>query len=72
MRQDSERCYAFHAKVSGFPLEVVKISHPLAQFPESAFPSEGLALLEEVKRFLLSEKLVTQDFALSQWRSEEA
>ena len=72
MRQDSERYYAFHAEVSGFPLEVVKVSHPLVQFPESAFPAEGLALLEEVKRFLLSQKLVAQDFALAQWRTDEA
>ena len=50
-RRDSEAYYAFHAEVSGFPLEVVKVSHPLSQFPEAAYPPEGLALLDEVKKF---------------------
>lgn len=72
IRRDSEAYYAFHAEVSGFPLEVVKVSHPLSQFPEAAYPPEGLALLDEVKKFLLAENLVSRDFALAQWRAPEA
>ncbi|MGJ7615384.1 MULTISPECIES: ABC transporter substrate-binding protein [unclassified Variovorax] len=72
IRRDSDACYAFHAEVSGFPLDVVKVSHPLSQFPEAAYPAEGLALLDEVKRFLLAENLVSRDFALAQWRAPEA
>ena len=68
MRADSAAYYAFHAEVSGFPLEAVKASHPLSQYPEAAYPAEGLGLIEEVKKFLLAEKLVTQDFALGQWQ----
>ncbi|SFO44399.1 NitT/TauT family transport system substrate-binding protein/sulfonate transport system substrate-binding protein [Variovorax sp. PDC80] len=68
MRADSAAYYAFHAEVSGFPLEAVKASHPLSQYPEAAYPAEGLGLIEEVKKFLLAEKLVTQDFALAQWQ----
>jgi sulfonate transport system substrate-binding protein len=64
--------YAFHSEVSGFPLEIVKVSHPLSQFPEAAYPPEGLALLDEVKKFLLAENLVTRDFALAQWRVNDA
>lgn len=70
--RDSEAYYAFHAEVSGFPLDVVKVSHPLSQFPEAAYPAEGLALLDEVKKFLLAENLVSRDFALAQWRAPEA
>jgi len=72
IHKDSERYYAFHAEVSGFPLAAVKASHPLSQFPPEAYPAQGLALLEEVKKFLLSERLVTQDFALEQWRVANA
>jgi NitT/TauT family transport system substrate-binding protein/sulfonate transport system substrate-binding protein len=71
MRADSAAYYAFHAEVSGFPLDAVKASHPLSQYPEAAYPAEGLGLIEEVKKFLLGERLVTQDFALAQWQWSE-
>ena len=72
MRHDLDRYYAFHAEVSGFPIDAVRASHPLSQYPEPAFPAEGLALLEEVKKFLLAENLVTKDFALSRWQAGDA
>ncbi|MBO9649329.1 MAG: ABC transporter substrate-binding protein [Variovorax sp.] len=72
IHKDSDRYYAFHSEVSGFPLAAVKASHPLSQFPAEAYPAQGLALLEEVKKFLLAERLVTQDFALAQWRVANA
>lgn len=72
IRRDSAAYYAFHAEVSGFPLEVVKVSHPLSQFPEPAYPAEGMALLDEVKKFLLTENLVSRDFELAQWRVNDA
>jgi len=72
IRRNSADYYAFHAEVSGFPLEIVKISHPLSHFPEAAYPPEGLALLDEVKKFLLAENLVSRDFALAQWRAPQA
>ncbi|CAN7323523.1 ABC transporter substrate-binding protein [Variovorax paradoxus] len=71
IRRNSADYYAFHSEVSGFPLEIVKISHPLSHFPEAAYPPEGLALLDEVKKFLLAENLVSRDFALAQWRAQE-
>jgi NitT/TauT family transport system substrate-binding protein/sulfonate transport system substrate-binding protein len=72
IRRDSEAYYAFHSEVSGFPVEIVKISHPLSHFPEKAYPPEGIALLGEVKGFLLSEKLIERDFALDSWRVNDA
>ena len=72
IRRNSADYYAFHSEVSGFPLEIVKISHPLSHFPEAAYPPEGLALLDEVKKFLLAENLVSRDFALAQWRAPQA
>jgi sulfonate transport system substrate-binding protein len=67
IRRDSAAYYAFHAEASGFPVEAVKASYPLSQFPDSAYPAEGLKLIEEVKRFLLAENLIRRDFAVAQW-----
>ncbi|RTQ36746.1 aliphatic sulfonate ABC transporter substrate-binding protein [Variovorax gossypii] len=72
IHRNSADYYAFHSEVSGFPLEIVKISHPLSHFPEAAYPAEGLALLDEVKKFLLAENLVNRDFALAEWRAPQA
>jgi len=71
IHRNSADYYAFHSEVSGFPLEIVKVSHPLSHFPEAAYPPEGLALLDEVKKFLLAENLVNRDFALSEWRAPQ-
>lgn len=68
IRKDPERYYAFHSEVSGFPVEVVKASHPISQFPDQAYPQEALQLLEGVKSFLLEEKLIRNDIDLGQWR----
>lgn len=68
IRQTPERYYAFHAEATGFPLEAIKVSHPLSQMPDIAYPPEGLQLLEGVKSFLLAEKLIRQDVDLAQWR----
>ena len=72
IQRDPQAYYAFHAEVSGFPLEVVQVSHPLSQFPEAAYPAEGTALLAEVKNFLLAEKLIDRDFTLDSWRANDA
>ncbi|MDZ4357426.1 MAG: ABC transporter substrate-binding protein [Variovorax sp.] len=68
IHRNSADYYAFHSEVTGFPLDIVKVSHPLSHFPEATYPPEGLALLDEVKKFLLAENLVSQDFSLAQWR----
>ncbi|MDB5820840.1 MAG: aliphatic sulfonate transporter substrate-binding protein, partial [Rhizobacter sp.] len=68
MHRDPEGYYAFHAAVSGFPLDAVKASHPMSQYPDQTYPAQGMALLDEVKKFLLAENLVNQDFPLDQWR----
>lgn len=67
IRRDSAAYYAFHAEASGFPVAAVKDSYPLSHFPDTAYPAEGLKLIEEVKRFLLAENLIRRDFAVAQW-----
>ena len=68
IRKDPERYYAFHADVSGFPVEAVKASYPLSQFPEEAYPSAWIQSLEDVKAFLRAENLIRQDFAVNDWK----
>lgn len=68
IRSDPEAYYKFHAEVSRFPIDVVKASHSIEQFPDELYPVPGLALLEEVRRFLLQEKLIRRDVDLAAWR----
>ncbi|WP_293404867.1 ABC transporter substrate-binding protein [Polaromonas sp.] len=67
VRKDTEAYYAFHAEASGFPVAAVKASFPISQFPDTAYPAEGVALIEEVKRFLLAENLIRKDFKVADW-----
>ncbi|MFL9456844.1 MULTISPECIES: ABC transporter substrate-binding protein [Nostocales] len=59
--------YQFHAQASGYPVDIVKASFPLSQFPEEPLPARGLQLLESTKKFLVSQKLARADFPLSEW-----
>ncbi|MGM3307145.1 ABC transporter substrate-binding protein [Anabaena sp. WFMT] len=67
IKTNSEAYYKFHADVSGYPLDVVKDSFPLTQFPEEALPTNGVQLLEGTKQFLVSQKLAKSDFQLNDW-----
>ena len=46
----------------------MKDSYPLSHFPDTAYPAEGIRLIEEVKRFLLAENLIRRDFDVTQWK----
>ncbi|MFL9919052.1 ABC transporter substrate-binding protein [Paraburkholderia fungorum] len=68
IQRDSEAYYAFHKSQGGFPLDAIKASHPLANFPVDAGPSNGLQRLGGVKTFLLAAHLIHDDFPLQQWQ----
>lgn len=70
IRQDPEAYYDFHARASGFPVDVVKASHPVSQFVYEAYPAEGLQLLQHVSSFLLDEKLIRKPVDIAQWQLE--
>lgn len=59
--------YQFHAQASGYPIDIVKASFPLSQFPDEPLPARGLQLLESTKQFLVSQKLARSDFKLTDW-----
>jgi NitT/TauT family transport system substrate-binding protein/sulfonate transport system substrate-binding protein len=62
-----EAYYKFHAEVSGYPINVVKASFSIQQFPEEPIPAKGLQLLQGTKQFLVSQKLAKSDFQLTGW-----
>jgi sulfonate transport system substrate-binding protein len=68
IRRDIAAYYAFHSEASGFPVAAVRESFPLSHFPETAYPEDGLALIDEVKRFLLAENLIRRDFNVADWK----
>ncbi|MBR8836475.1 MAG: ABC transporter substrate-binding protein [Stigonema ocellatum SAG 48.90 = DSM 106950] len=67
IKANPEEYYKFHAQVSGYPINIVKASLDIGQFPEEPFSGEGLQLLEGTKKFLVSQKLAKSDFKLSDW-----
>jgi sulfonate transport system substrate-binding protein len=67
IQANPEAYYQFNADTSKLPLEAVKASYPLDQFPSEALPVVGRELLEGTKAFLVAEKLAKTDFKLSDW-----
>ncbi|BAY49555.1 aliphatic sulfonates ABC transporter substrate-binding protein [Scytonema sp. HK-05] len=67
IKANSEEYYKFNAQVSGYPIDIVKASYSLDQFPEEPIPTKGLQLLEGTKKFLVSQKLAKSDFQLTDW-----
>lgn len=71
LKANPQAYYKFHAEVSRYPIDVVRASYPLDQFPEEPFPTKGLELLEGTKKFLVSQGLAKSDFKLTDWRFTE-
>ena len=67
IKANPEAYYKFHSDVSGYPLDIVKTSFPLTQFPEEPIPAKGVELLEGTKKFLVAQKLAKSDFQLNDW-----
>ncbi|GAA6624032.1 ABC transporter substrate-binding protein [Scytonema sp. NUACC26] len=67
IKANPQAYYQFHSQVSGYPVDIVKASFPIKQFPEEPFPKQGLALLEGTKQFLVSQKLTRSDFKINDW-----
>ncbi|HWK61369.1 MAG TPA: ABC transporter substrate-binding protein [Eoetvoesiella sp.] len=68
IQADPEKYYAFHAKASGYPLEVIKASRSISQFPLEAYPADGIKLLNQVESFLLEQKLIRKPVDIAQWQ----
>ncbi|MFD0697074.1 ABC transporter substrate-binding protein [Paenibacillus sp. GCM10027628] len=67
IRANSEEYFKFYAEASGYPLDVVKASFKIEQWPEEATSQEGIKLLEEAKKFLVDQGLAKKDYAINDW-----
>ncbi|MCD1260367.1 ABC transporter substrate-binding protein [Paenibacillus athensensis] len=67
IRADSEAYFQFYADASGYPLDVVKASFKIEQWPQEAFPADGLKLLQGAKQFLIDQGLAKKDFVIDDW-----
>jgi NitT/TauT family transport system substrate-binding protein/sulfonate transport system substrate-binding protein len=72
LKANSEAFYQFQSEATGFPIDVVKASYPLDQFPDTAFPAKGITLLEATKKFLVSQGLAKSDFQINDWIAPES
>ncbi|ALS64269.1 ABC transporter substrate-binding protein [Pandoraea apista] len=66
--RDPAAYFDFHQRTSGVTVDAIKIAHPISNYPAEALPPSGIQILDGVKRFLLSARLIRNDFAVQQWQ----
>ncbi|MEH1787587.1 MAG: ABC transporter substrate-binding protein [Nostoc sp.] len=71
LKANSEEYYQYHAQITKYPLDIIKVSLPLKQISEEPLPAEGVKLLEGTKKFLVSQGLAKSDFKLTDWAVNE-
>ncbi|MEH1783893.1 MAG: ABC transporter substrate-binding protein [Nostoc sp.] len=71
LKANSEEYYQYHAQITKYPLDIIKVSLPLKQISEEPLPAEGVKLLEGTKKFLVSQGLAKSDFKLTDWAVEK-
>ena len=71
LKANSEEYYQYHAQITKYPIDIIKVSFPLKQVSEEPLPAEGVKLLEGTKKFLVSQGLAKSDFKLTDWVTEE-
>ncbi|MBD2679796.1 MULTISPECIES: ABC transporter substrate-binding protein [Nostoc] len=67
LKANSEEYYQYHAQITKYPVDIIKISYPLKQVSEEPLPTEGVKLLEGTKNFLVSQGLAKSNFQLKDW-----
>ncbi|RTE10317.1 ABC transporter substrate-binding protein [Paenibacillus whitsoniae] len=67
IRANSEEYFKLYADGSGYPVDVVKASFQIDQWPEEAFPAKGLTLVNATKKFLVDQGLAKKDFTQDEW-----
>lgn len=67
IRENSEEYFKLYAEVSGYPLDVVKASFKIEQWPVESSTPDGLKLVEETKKFLVEQGLAKKDFVITDW-----
>ncbi|MFC4775880.1 ABC transporter substrate-binding protein [Paenibacillus sp. GCM10023252] len=59
--------YTLYAEASGFPVDIVKASFEISQWPTELVPADGLQLLEGTKKYLFDNGIIKKDFQLDDW-----
>ncbi|KRF13687.1 aliphatic sulfonate ABC transporter substrate-binding protein [Paenibacillus sp. Soil787] len=67
IRENSEEFFKFYAEASGYPVDVVKASFKIEQWPLESSTTDGLKLTEETKKFLVEQGLAKKDFVITEW-----
>ncbi|MEI1376818.1 ABC transporter substrate-binding protein [Nostoc sp. UHCC 0926] len=67
LKANSEKYYQYHAQITKYPVDIIKVSFPLKQVSEEPLPAEGVKLLEGTKNFLVSQGLAKSNFKLTDW-----
>ncbi|WP_261300917.1 ABC transporter substrate-binding protein [Paenibacillus andongensis] len=67
IRENSEEYFKFYAEASGYPVDVVKASFKIEQWPIESSTTDGLKLIEETKKFLVEQGLAKKDFVITDW-----
>ncbi|MEH2404669.1 ABC transporter substrate-binding protein [Nostoc sp.] len=67
LKANSEEYYQYHAQITKYPVDIIKVSFPLKQVSEEPLPAEGVKLLEGTKNFLVSQGLAKSNFKLTDW-----
>ena len=68
LRQQPDAYYAYYLKHTQYKEPIIRASFPMESFNAEAFPAQGLKLLEGTKHFLLSQKIISKDFAIQDWQ----
>ena len=67
LKANSEEYYQYHAQITKYPVDIIKVSFPLKQVSEEPLPAEGVKLLEGTKNFLVSQGLAKSNYKLTDW-----
>ncbi|ALS20573.1 ABC transporter substrate-binding protein [Paenibacillus naphthalenovorans] len=67
VQSNAEEFYQLYAESSGYPVDVVKASFDIGEWPVEDLPEDGLKLLEGTKKYLFDNGIIKKDFDLQDW-----
>lgn len=68
LRQKPDDYYAYYLKHTNYKEPIIRASFPIESFVEETFPEQGMNLLNGTKQFLLSQKIINNDFSIDDWK----
>lgn len=67
LKSKPDAYYDLLSQINGFPVDVVKQTDPIENIATAPYTDASLKQLEDVKTFLLEQKLIDKDYVLSDW-----